>query len=299
MINVGGNSYNNGIRFRSDKYNVSFETIDGETKIYLRSNSGITDTKKESKFTDFITKRKHFYTILTALYNFFTKTPFIRGITAMMRNSPSIIYIVLINASLETALSRMDIERQIEMSSAILFVILINTIFAILSYVYIIKKIFKNIKSTWEYHGAEHKVIFTNYENKELTLENCRKSPRISDNCGSMLVFLILFSYVFILTVFLLLKVQYMVSLSFIIAYSISYEMFLMDRNNKFLKPIFKLGYWFQEHVVTREPDDFKLSQAIDAFKILEKAEKGEIPDNELEELLKAGNSLSLLQKMA
>ena len=62
----------------------------------------------------------------------------------------------------------------------------------------------------------------------------------------------------------------------------VSSEIFLIDRKNKIFSPIFKIGYWVQEKFVTSEPDTLKLMQAIETFKILEKAEMDELSDEEM-----------------
>ncbi len=147
-------------------------------------------------------------------------------------------------------------------------------------------KHFKNIKSTWQYHGAEHKVIITNYEKKEINLENCKKASRISDNCGTMLVVIFFFILILIKIIQIIFKSRPSFTLSIIVPFILTYELFLLKRDTPIISLLFKLGYFLQEHFFTLEPTDDKLTQAIEAFKLLEDAETGKIPDSQIKELL-------------
>lgn len=276
MINVGGSSYTNGISFVSTKYKVNFETFPDKTKIFLRKN--------ESEKT-------------SAILNTIQKIPLIRGIVELLSINKILILLLLLDIYQYIFTTNFDSESKTYIISSYVTIAISLIILGILIW-HIKTKIFKNIKSTWQYHGAEHKVIYTNYEDKELTLENCRMSPRISDNCGTMFVFLFFFIYFIIRIIDSKFKLNIWSSIRFIISESIAYELFLLDRNTPIIRFIFKLGYAFQKYVVTSEPTDFQLNQAIEAFKLLEEAETGKIPENELQELLKNGRQTNVLHKI-
>ena len=60
----------------------------------------------------------------------------------------------------------------------------------------------KDIRRTYEYHGAEHKTIFCFEHGKELTVENIRPELRYHPRCGTsflvfvMVISIILFSFI-------------------------------------------------------------------------------------------------------
>lgn len=50
----------------------------------------------------------------------------------------------------------------------------------------------KDIRRTYEYHGAEHKTIATYEAGEELTVENVKKHIRFHPRCGTSFIFLVL-----------------------------------------------------------------------------------------------------------
>ncbi|MCM1298905.1 MAG: DUF1385 domain-containing protein [Firmicutes bacterium] len=50
----------------------------------------------------------------------------------------------------------------------------------------------KDIRRTYEYHGAEHKTIATYEAGEELTVENVKKHTRFHPRCGTSFIFLVL-----------------------------------------------------------------------------------------------------------
>jgi uncharacterized protein YqhQ len=64
----------------------------------------------------------------------------------------------------------------------------------LIAYVYLISQV-KDIHRVFQYHGAEHKSIYTFEANEELTVENARKFSTLHPRCGtSFLLFLVLIS---------------------------------------------------------------------------------------------------------
>ena len=51
----------------------------------------------------------------------------------------------------------------------------------------------KDIKRTFQYHGAEHKTIFCYEAGLELTVENVRKQSRFHPRCGTSFMFVMVF----------------------------------------------------------------------------------------------------------
>ena len=50
----------------------------------------------------------------------------------------------------------------------------------------------KDIRRTFEYHGAEHKTIFCYEAGLELTVENVEKQSRFHPRCGTSFLFVIM-----------------------------------------------------------------------------------------------------------
>ncbi len=76
----------------------------------------------------------------------------------------------------------------------------------LISYVFLISQL-KDIYRVFQYHGAEHKSIYTFEANEDLTVENARKKSTLHPRCGtSFLLFLVLISVLIFSVVFPFLK---------------------------------------------------------------------------------------------
>ena len=266
MIKVGGKSFNNGIEFYSRKYKVNFKNHGDTTKILLLKN----ESKQKTK-------------ILDKLYTF----PIIRGLISIFNLHP-FYPIIILNEILINITDSQNNNFTISNSITILpFITLIFVIF------FIIKTILLNIKDTLKYHGAEHKIILTNYQNKEINFENCKKASRIADNCGTMYIALFLTILILELILNSVFNFNMYFSIKLLITHLIAYELFMLDSNTPIINIIFKLGYMFQNYVVTSEPTNMQLKRAIEAFKILEKAENDKFTENEIQDLLNNGKTLN------
>lgn len=129
-----------------------------------------------------------------------------------------------------------------------------------------------DIKRVFEYHGAEHKTVFTWEMGEELTVANARRHPRQHPRCGTsflmvvMLVSVVLFSIIKFDS--LLMNMLSRIALIPLIA-GISYEV-IRAAGKKESGAIFRLmtlpGIWLQ-NLTTREPSDDQLEVAIYALK--------------------------------
>ncbi|MDR2884560.1 MAG: DUF1385 domain-containing protein [Deferribacteraceae bacterium] len=131
----------------------------------------------------------------------------------------------------------------------------------------------KDIKRVFEYHGAEHKSIFTYEAGLELTVENARKMSRLHPRCGTsfllivMLVAIVVFSMIPKDSDFII-KLGSRVVLLPIIA-GISYEVLKLSgrySGNSVVRILIAPGLWLQR-LTTREPDDSQLEVAITSIK--------------------------------
>ena len=130
----------------------------------------------------------------------------------------------------------------------------------------------KDIRRVFEYHGAEHKTVFTWEAGLPLTVENARPQPRRHPRCGTsflmvvMLVSILLFSVI----KFDSLVYNFLVRLALIpIVAGISYEIIRLSAKKEsgaFFKLITRPGVWLQ-NITTQEPDDSQLEVALEALK--------------------------------
>ena len=149
----------------------------------------------------------------------------------------------------------------------------------------------KDIRRVFEYHGAEHKTVFTWEKDLDLTAENAKQQRRQHPRCGTsflmvvMLVAIVLFSVIKFDALWLNLLVR--VALMPIVA-GLSYEI-IRYAAKKESSAIFKFmtmpGIWLQ-NITTQEPDKAQLEVAIRALQEslkLEPSDTEEVPANHRE----------------
>ncbi|HEU0252509.1 MAG TPA: DUF1385 domain-containing protein [Pyrinomonadaceae bacterium] len=130
----------------------------------------------------------------------------------------------------------------------------------------------KDIRRVFQYHGAEHKTVFTWEAGLPLTVDNARPQPRQHPRCGTsflmvvMLVAIILFSVI----KFDSLLLNFLIRLALMpLVAGLSYEIIRLSAKKE-SSWIFKLmtrpGVWLQ-NITTQEPDDKQLEVAIEALK--------------------------------
>ncbi|MBP9934938.1 MAG: DUF1385 domain-containing protein [Pyrinomonadaceae bacterium] len=129
----------------------------------------------------------------------------------------------------------------------------------------------KDIRRVFEYHGAEHKTVFTWEKGLDLSVENATQQRRQHPRCGTsflmvvMLVAIVLFSVINFEATWLNLVVR--IALMPLVA-GLSYEV-IRYAAKKESGPIFKFmtlpGLWLQ-NITTQEPDAEQLEVAIKAL---------------------------------
>jgi uncharacterized protein YqhQ len=130
----------------------------------------------------------------------------------------------------------------------------------------------KDIRRVFEYHGAEHKTVFTWEAGLPLTVENARPQPRQHPRCGTsflmvvMLVSVVLFSII----KFDSLVYNMLVRIALVpLVAGLSYEIIRLSAKKEggfIFKLITLPGVWLQ-NITTKEPDDRQLEVAIEALK--------------------------------
>jgi uncharacterized protein YqhQ len=130
----------------------------------------------------------------------------------------------------------------------------------------------KDIRRVFQYHGAEHKTVFTWEAGLPLTVANARPQPRQHPRCGTsflmvvMLVAIVLFSVIKFDS--LLFNFLIRIALMPVVA-GLSYEIIRLSAKKEsswFFKLMTRPGVWLQI-ITTQEPDDQQLEVAIEALK--------------------------------
>jgi len=129
----------------------------------------------------------------------------------------------------------------------------------------------KDIRRVFEYHGAEHKTVFTWEKGLDLTVDNARPQRRQHPRCGTsflmvvMLVAIVLFSVIKFDALWMNLVVR--IALMPLVA-GLSYEVirYAAKRESGWVFKLFTLpGIWLQ-NITTQEPDANQLEVAIKAL---------------------------------
>lgn len=130
----------------------------------------------------------------------------------------------------------------------------------------------KDIKRVFQYHGAEHKTVFTWEAGLALTVENARPQPRQHPRCGTSFLMIVMLVSILLFSVikFDLLVYNFLVRLALVpVVAGLSYEIIRLSARKE-SGTLFKLmtrpGVWLQ-NITTQEPDDSQLEVALEALK--------------------------------
>ena len=129
----------------------------------------------------------------------------------------------------------------------------------------------KDVKTLFQYHGAEHKSIYCHEAKQELTLENVKKFSRFHPRCGTSFIFIVLLLSIFIfswITGPLWMKFVGRIILLPAIA-GIGYELIKLSSKfdkNPVVKTLIAPGLWLQR-ITTNEPSDKQIEVGIRALK--------------------------------
>ena len=136
----------------------------------------------------------------------------------------------------------------------------------------------KDIRRTFQYHGAEHKTIFCYERGLELTVENARKMPRHHPRCGTSFLFVVIVIAVLASCVVFALPgirdvaanplvriLLHLVLLPLIVSVTYELNRFIGRHDNPVTRFLSAPGLWMQ-NFTTFEPDDSMLEVAIEAL---------------------------------
>lgn len=129
----------------------------------------------------------------------------------------------------------------------------------------------KDIRRTFQYHGAEHKSIFCYEKGLPLTVENVRKQSRFHPRCGTsfMILMLIVGVVISILIPITTPWLRTVIKLLLLpVSVGVGYELIKLAgrHDNAFTRVISAPGVWLQ-HLTTKEPEDGMIECAIASLK--------------------------------
>jgi uncharacterized protein YqhQ len=152
-----------------------------------------------------------------------------------------------------------------------------------IGFIYLLSRM-KDMHRLFQYHGAEHKVVFNFESGKPVTVENAQKFVTWHPRCGTSFLMVVLIvaliTYAFLPIDNFWLKFVARIALLPVIV-GISYEVirFAAQRPGGLLSVLTQPGLWLQ-HITTQEPSDDQTEVAICALERamdLERAQGGEL----------------------
>jgi len=152
-------------------------------------------------------------------------------------------------------------------------------IFVFLSYIYIVA-LFPDIRRVFQYHGAEHKSIYTFENNQELIVKNAKPYTTLHPRCGtSFLVFVMVISVL----IFSIVPIDLPFYINFFwrvplipLIAGIGYEVLKWSarhQNNFWIKLIIWPGLQVQR-LTTKKPTDKQLEVGLESLKAVCEAER-------------------------
>lgn len=152
-----------------------------------------------------------------------------------------------------------------------------------LSYLWGISQI-DDIRRVFEYHGAEHKVLFCYEKELPLTVENVRKQSRLHPRCGTNFLMIVMVLSIFVFAFLgwpgLLVRLASRIALIPVIA-GLAYEWlkFAADSESTLVQRLNRPGLYL-ELLTTREPHDDQIEVAMAALSEATHMEKA-VPQEE------------------
>ena len=131
----------------------------------------------------------------------------------------------------------------------------------------------KDIRRTFEYHGAEHKSIFCFEAGEELTPENVKKYKRFHPRCGTSFMFVIIIISILVssLPIFTWENtlIRFLTKLLFLpVIIGLGYEFIMVaGKHDNVVTRILSAPGLLMQRITTREPDLQQIEVAIHALK--------------------------------
>ena len=142
----------------------------------------------------------------------------------------------------------------------------------------------KDIRRVFQYHGAEHKVVFNFESGEPVNVGNAQRFSTFHPRCGTSFLFVLFFLAipVYALIPFDGFLAKFLMRIALLpLLIGLSYELirFAARRRGSFLAVLTAPGLWMQR-ITTKQPDDDQASVAIhalDGAMALEKSQGGEL----------------------
>jgi len=144
-------------------------------------------------------------------------------------------------------------------------------------YLFLISRM-SDVKRLFQYHGAEHKVVYNFESGKDINVKNSQSFPTQHPRCGTSFMFIVLLSAIIVFSIIdtIIIKFTGDINLFSRLAFhlpmmplvaGISYELIKISsrNNNLFFRVLRKPGLWLQ-NITTRQPDDEMVKVAISAL---------------------------------
>lgn len=128
-----------------------------------------------------------------------------------------------------------------------------------------------DIKRTFMYHGAEHKVINCYENDLPMTVENAQTMTTVNDRCGTTFLFLVMMVSIIVFSFFkwspnIAIRILTRLALLPFVA-GISYELLkILARRDNFITKIFKFPGLLLQKLTTKEPTNDMVEVALVAF---------------------------------
>jgi len=139
----------------------------------------------------------------------------------------------------------------------------------------------KDVKRLFQYHGAEHKTVYTFEAGKRLTIGDARSFPTQHPRCGTSFLFIVLLSAILLFALIdtiliwivqgdMSLTLRLLVHLPLIpLVAGVSYEVLKFTARHRqwaWVRALAAPGLWLQ-NITTSEPDDDQLDVALESLK--------------------------------
>ncbi len=139
---------------------------------------------------------------------------------------------------------------------------------------------FEDIKRVFQYHGAEHKVIYAYEQGEELNVENAKKYTTLHPRCGTSFLIIVFIISIFVFSLIPKTSPFWIKALSRVVLIpliaGISYEALKLSdkfKDNFLVKILIMPGLWLQK-ITTKEPDESQIEVALAALKEVLTSEK-------------------------
>jgi len=137
----------------------------------------------------------------------------------------------------------------------------------------------KDISRLFQYHGAEHRVVYNFESGKNVTVENAQSFPTQHPRCGTSFLFIILLSAIFVFALVDTLVIYFLGTISLPIRLlfhlpmipfvsGVGYELIKLSVKSEsvFFSILKKPGLWLQ-NITTKKPEDDMVEVSITALK--------------------------------